>query len=326
MKNFIESPEQIDSSLHLDHEKDWEKKVKETSMAYDWHTMDLLDEEESKKITSELFFNDILLAEQAAYAEAAGRLALGLMNFDGMRASLAEEKSRFEIIMLRDKISGHNPDLEPFLHMLCLHLAREANTNTTGNSARVFSEVITAAAVNATRAGKPELHDALINPFHLETGMEILKFNEQTGEAEKMTIETLIENGDGIIFFGKGENDYEDIMTFNQKLSMGEYVKKDGENYFGGLGHLKEKLNLDKLVPGNVIKIDASYPPLWEPRIEEFTVVETNQSELEAQYGLAWLAFLDHAPRNKKLLTASFKSATGEIFDDVNPVTLKIIK
>ncbi|MDD4901817.1 MAG: hypothetical protein PHE24_01650 [Patescibacteria group bacterium] len=326
MNNSIEFPEQTKSLSYLDREEDWEQKIKETIALYDWGIVDLLHEDESKKIEKKLAFADIPAAEQAAYAETAGRLALGLMNFGGMRASLTEEKSRFEMIMLRGKISGHNPDLEPFLHMLCLHLAREADTNTTGDSSRVFSEVITDAAVNAARAGKPELHDSLINPFHLETGMEILKFNEKTGEAEKMTIETLIENGDGIIFFGKGENDYEDIITFNRKLSLGEYVKKDSENYFGGAGYLKEKFNLDKLVPGTVIKIDASHPLSKEQITEEVTVVKSNQAELEEQYGPAWLAFLDHAPRNKKLLTVSMRSATGEIFEDVNFMTLKIVE
>ncbi|HTW96641.1 MAG TPA: hypothetical protein VMD74_03240 [Candidatus Methylomirabilis sp.] len=325
MNNVFENAEQVNSLAYLDREEDWEKKIAETTASYDWHITDLLGHKEIDKIETELAFKDIPAAERAIYAATASRLALGFMNYS-YEGSGTEEKSRFEMNILRDKIAGHNPDLTSFLHMLCFHLKREADSNAYGAADHTFSKVISDAAVNAAKAGESEMHDSLMNPFHLETGTEILKFNKATGEIENFVIEVLIENGDGIIFFGPGENDYEDIVTFNRKLSLGEYMKRDGDNVFGGLGYLKDRLGSDELIAGKIIKTDVKMPFDDEPKIEEVEIVKTNQPELEQKYGNAYLAFLGSPSRNKKILTVSFKSAKGELINDCNFSDLKIVK
>jgi hypothetical protein len=328
MENFIDKPKNINSLACLESEKAWAEKIKETSESYNFEsTMVLLGDEEPLKIESELVFQDIPAEQKSIYAETAGRLALGFMNYGSMRAFITEESSRFEMFKLLDKLSGQDLDSKTFLHMTSFHLAGEANTSTSGNSGETFRKILEEAANQAANENSPEVHDGLMNPFHLKDGMEIFKLNKETGELERFSIEVLIEKGAGVVVFGQGADDVEDIIDFNARLSKGEYMKKDGENIFGGLEYLKNNLNIDKVSPGKVIKIDVSHPfDKDQTKFEEVTVVGTNQAELEEKYGNAYLPFLGNASKNKIVLKASIKSSTGEIFNDVNFNSLKIVE
>jgi len=328
MEIFTEKSDNKNSLACLESEEAWAEKIKETSEAYNLkNTWVLLGDEESLKIEDELTFKDVSESKQAAYAETSGRLALGFMNYGGIRAFIAEESSMFEMSKLSDKLSGQELDLKPFLHMTSFHLASEANTNTSGYSDKTFRKIIEEAANKAANENSPEVHDSLMNPFHLKDGMEIFKLNKETGELESFSIEVLIEKGAGVVVFGQGADDVEDIIDFNARLSKGEYMKKDGDNVFGGLKYLKNQLNIDKVSPGKAIKIDVSHPfDKDQTKYEEVTVVSTNQAELEEKYGNAYLPFLGNASKNKIVLKASIKSSTGEIFNDVNFNSLKIVE
>jgi len=303
----------------------WEEKLGENAHSRNWATAELLDSHIETELERALSFANLPDTERAAFARTTGRILVGLANhsFYGIGTS---DKARLEVASLVSAY-GHSAEAAaaPYIDLISFFQARERNTNTAGATGMTFSGMIKGVAQRSIERGDAITCEGIANPFMLASGDAPVRFEEKAGVLESFPIDVLVEDGKGLVVFGKGPDDQEDLDAFNRKISRGYYMLRSGENIFGGKAYLENQTHADLLYPGSSIRIDATTPLDTEKKIEKAIVVSTNRAELEEKYGNAYLAFLDKFPRGKGILRATVEMPDGRVIRDIDVRDLNIV-
>lgn len=257
--------------------------------------------------------------DKLAYLESASRFA-----FAGSNPWISE-RMRQEHLRIDRNLSQHKTEVHDLMFQNNARvLAFEINSNSAGMACDLPKR-IKSAAEKYLADGDKEAVETLVNPCHLKPGTEVLWYDE---EKKEIIVEPLadmqIEGTEGLAVLGEEVLELEEI---NQKLIGGDLMLKNGDNMLGGVESLKSEVKYDFFSPGSVLTIDVTSP--FERgnsvKTSEVKVLKNNFAELEEKYGLAFLKFINYAPKGHPLAVVDLQSEDGHVAKDWDVRDLKIV-
>lgn len=307
----LETPNQAIVDEKLSHwlEK-WEKD----------HHYSLLNLRDAERAVSSCFDYDWLkkfgLDTQAQYLEAIGRLYLGLSLLSGAYTDKWRDNFTREAERLFSKLSGQDKEevVRNYLQLGGIFIQFSRDTNISGKEKSDCAKGITQLKKKLKEDGQNQLIEVLDNPYHLNEGDQLLRFDEKLTVIQKLTIEIIdFKEGDAQIMIG-GQS--YSLSKFNEQLAFKKWMLPSGDNAFGGSDKIRSFL--EPWQPGTKFHSEVRLPLQDEPLIIDGTVISTNIDQLSELYaGLGMIEFIFNFPNNQKLMTVDFE-ANGKIHRNVD--------
>jgi len=239
-------------------------------------------------------------SEKLAYLESLGRLLPELELCNWQLSAVWQERLLGECRRLADKLGDKSEaGVRSLLKAGAIFSAVENDSNTAGASGRNYDALVSAAAAGYGAEKDPDAVEALVNPYHLAPGMEIVFWDRETKKLRVEPVQDMASGEGGIVALA---GTLYDLKDFNKSLAIGATMLKSGENNFGGLEQLRTK-TVDRFRVGRTIKY--RHPLSSETLI--FKITGSNQPELEAEYGPG---FMQYASRALKI---DVETADGKI-------------
>lgn len=206
----------------------------------------------------------------------------------------------------RDKVGE---DTKGFDDMILYLYQRGTNSNTVGSGDKGIIKTILGIISDYSKMGDMEKAEFFLNPFLIKSGDEFFQIEDggHNGKFQitKREIKDFVYNvneADGIVSSSLG-----DISLFDfNKMAVGRQIMfRDGRNYFGGdLKKIKEE-KIGKFKKGEKFKFSFETPA---GTIEGYCeVLDTNETDLDEEFGLAYVPFAEKLLKLKVLIDGKEK-------------------
>ncbi|OIO52072.1 hypothetical protein COY93_00140 [Candidatus Uhrbacteria bacterium CG_4_10_14_0_8_um_filter_58_22] len=153
-------------------------------------------------------------------------------------------------------------------------VAMEMNTNTAGSSGDLYGRLVSEAAERFDTGGDAEAVEALTNPYRLEPGTEVIRFDWDERCLKVDVIQDVASGAGGLLIVG---DEPLDLNEYNRRLASGRLMLKSGDNIFGGIDLLRQNVHAELFQSGSTI----TYVEPFRTEAVSVTVVGSNQAELE---------------------------------------------
>lgn len=272
---------------------------------------DLLRFKEKLPIPTLEELNRLLPNEREAFLQFYGKFSAAVLGINQgfMYAALSEYHAAFDFAHFAT-VNRENPQLMALLQKTieteAIYLAVEKDTNTAGGS-KYQKTVLERLYKELVDTGRNEETNVLINPFKLQKGTilyEMIPEGINRGSLRETIIEDVILDGKNskVTIDGKEWK----LIAINNRLASGrDLMLRDGSNFFGDAKKGFTVEEYKELQPGQKIRIKVLAG--LQTFYEDMEVLGTNEAELEAKYGKAYLPF-----RKQLLVVRGRNLKTGE--------------
>jgi hypothetical protein len=260
---------------------------------------------------------------RAAYLETMGRFfaSMGPFTWTYQGLPLKRHQSEEEYRRLVERLGAdESTKAEGILRLGAMFSAHQRNTNTSGHLEERCTGPLEKARQDYEAEGDRESAELLVNPFRLEPGTKLLRFDQTKKQIASESVLDMELKGLGtIIGPANGEDGtYRGLADLNHEISSGDWTTGDADNVFGGREQLDEIFAPFEV--GAEFELDTSPLLSHEKTHETACVVGSNRAELEQQYGSGWMAF---AARNEGIFKVDVE-ANGEVHKGIDFHRVKI--